>query len=306
MPWAELSDSRCYYELLGQGDPLLLVPGLGATCRVWDPIAPELSEHFTLILVDNRGIGRSVARRKPRTLADYSADLVELLDEWQLDRAHVLGLSLGGIIAQRFAVDHPNRVDRLILASCTDRFTTYLRRMAMLLGQSLRHFRRRDFAQTIDLLGTAPFHLDENTEELDRRLDEKCRNPVPARAMATQMRCLLCSEIDEDQYRITAPTLVIAGEHDALIPNCYAKRMADKIPGSRFVLLRGAGHNPLAETPGRVLPLIVNFLNERRHGRHDPAGGRFEGSAPPNGAGFADLEVGEGSDSLHDASRAPR
>src|SRR5690242_8503079 len=150
MAWAELSDVRCYYETLGEGDPLLLIPGLGGHCRVWDPIAPAFANDFSVILVDNRGIGRSVARRKPRSLADYSADLAELLDRLQLDRVHVLGLSLGGIIAQRFAIDHPSRVDRLVLVSCADRFTAYLHRITALLGHSLRRFPRRMFLQMME------------------------------------------------------------------------------------------------------------------------------------------------------------
>src|SRR5947207_13087468 len=118
--WAELSDVRLYYEVIGEGAPLLLIPGLGNTCRVWDPVSPELARHFSLILVDNRGLGRSVARRKPRDLSAYSTDYCELLNALQLDRAHVLGLSFGGVIAQRVAMDHPSRVDRLVLVSCTD------------------------------------------------------------------------------------------------------------------------------------------------------------------------------------------
>src|SRR5687768_16766172 len=120
MAWAELTDVRAYYEVIGEGEPLLLVPGLGATCRVWNAVVPPLAEHFSLILMDNRDIGLSKGRRKPRTLADYSTDLIELLDVLRIDRAHVLGLSLGGIIAQRFAIDHPSRIDRLVLVSCTD------------------------------------------------------------------------------------------------------------------------------------------------------------------------------------------
>src|SRR6476469_5644647 len=179
MAWAELSDVRCYYEVLGHGDPLLLISGLGLTCRTWEQVAPELAQHFSLILLDNRGIGQSQAKRPPRSLADYSADVVELLDELQLDRVHVLGLSLGGIIAQRVAVDHPGRVDRLVLVSCTDSFSPYLQQTA----------------------------------------------------------------------HILAPTLVIAGQDDRLIPSCYAKTMAAKIPNSRFVLLPNVGHNPFQECP---------------------------------------------------------
>src|SRR4051794_31192811 len=107
MAWAQLSDVHCYYELLGEGEPLLLIPGLGTTCRLWDSVAPAFAEHFSLILPDNRGVGRSVAKRHATTLSDYVVDLVELLDELQLDRVHVMGLSLGGVIAQRLAIDHP-------------------------------------------------------------------------------------------------------------------------------------------------------------------------------------------------------
>ena len=260
MAWAELSDVRCYYELHGEGEPLLLVPGLGGNCRVWDPIAPLLADQFSLILFDNRGIGRSAARRKPRTLADYSADMAELLDVLRLDRAHVLGLSLGGIIAQRFAIDHPGRVDRLVLVSCTDRFSAYLLRITALLGHSLRRFPRRVFVQMMELLCTAPLYLDANEKQLDAEAEERCKAGVPARALGTQLRALLRSEVDPADYRITAPTLVVAGEHDALIPNCYARLMAGKISGSRFALVPGAGHNPMAEMPDVVLPMIAKFL----------------------------------------------
>jgi 3-oxoadipate enol-lactonase len=260
MAWANLSDVRCYYELLGEGEPLLLIPGLGGNCRVWDPIAPQLANDFSLILVDNRGLGRSTPKRKPRTLADYSADLAELLDKLQLDRAHVLGLSLGGIIAQRFAIDHPSRVDRLALVSCTDKFSAYLLRITALLGHSLRRFPRKVFVQMMELLCTAPLYLDANVEQIDREADLRVKSGVPARAIGTQLRALLRSEVPADDYRITAPTLVVAGEHDALIPNCYARLMADKIPDSRFVLIPGAGHNPMVEMPDVVLPLIARFL----------------------------------------------
>src|SRR2546430_10704359 len=162
MAWAELTDVRCYYEVLGQGDPLLLVPGLGVTCRTWDPVLPELARHFTLIMIDNRGLGLSQMKRPPRTTADYSTDLVELLDHLQLDRAHVIGLSLGGIIAQRLASDHPSRRDGLVLVSCADRFSPYLKQTALMLRHALRRFSWEEFARAVELLGSSPEYVDGN------------------------------------------------------------------------------------------------------------------------------------------------
>jgi pimeloyl-ACP methyl ester carboxylesterase len=264
MAWTELTDCRCYYEILGQGDPLLLVPGLGVTCRTWDPVLPELARHFTLVMVDNRGLGKSSPKRPPRTTADYSTDLVELLDKLNLDRAHVMGLSLGGIISQRFAVDHPSRVERLVLVSCADRFSPYLRQTALMLKHALLRFKWHEFARAMELLGSAPEYIDANERLIEQRIRDKCDGvDVDRRSVATQLRCLVSSELSPEDYKILGPTLVIAGEDDRLIPAFYAKQMADKIPGSKFVSLPHCGHNPFQERPDEVVPRIVEFLKTK-------------------------------------------
>ncbi len=263
MAWAELTDARCYYELIGRGGPLLLIPGLGVTCRIWDPIVAELARRFTVILVDNRGIGRSAQKRKPCTLRDFSSDLVELLDHLQLDRSHVLGLSLGGVIAQRLAVDHPSRIDRLVLVSCSDIFTPYLRQVSTMLGHTLMRMRAKAFARMVEVLGTSPRFIDSRPDAVEERVLEKCAQGIPARAIGRQLRCLAAEHIDLEHNLLPAPTLVLAGEYDFLIPGCYAREMAGRIPGGQFLLIPDAGHNPLLERPEIVLPRMVDFLNGR-------------------------------------------
>ena len=262
MPWAPLTDTKCYYELLGSGEALLLIPGLGASCRADDPDVPELAERFSLICPELRGICRSEAMRPPHTLRDYTADLLELLDHLQIERAHVMGLSLGGIIAQRFAIDHPDRVHRLVLISCTHRFGPFLREMATLVGHTLRHFPPALFRRTLELLGASPLYLDADPEKLVRKLERSKGREPGWRAVAQQLRCLSASDPEDDGYRIQSPTLVLAGEFDALIPHCYVERMAREISGSHFMLIDGAGHNPLFECPQRLLPTITAFLKE--------------------------------------------
>lgn len=264
MPYAELSDVRCYYEIAGQGDPLLLVPGLGVTCRSWDAIAPELGRHFTLILPDNRGLGQSIAKRQPHSLADYASDMVELLDHLQIDRAHVMGLSLGGIISQRFAIEHPSYVERLVLVSCADRFSPYLKQMAIMLKNALRRFPWEAFVQSMELLGSSPTFVDANEKAVEERVKAKCGMKVDRLTVANQLRCLACSEVEPEHYKIAPPTLIIAGEQDQLIPCCYGKKMSEKITGSRFVAIPDCGHNPFQEKPAEMLKHVVGFLNESR------------------------------------------
>ena len=263
MAWAELSDCRCYFELLGNGDPLLLIPGMANTCRMWDVVACDFAQFFSVIQFDNRGIGKSLARRKANSLHDLASDIVELLDYLQLDRAHVLGASFGGTVAQRLAIDHPSRVDRLVLVSCADSFSPYLRQMSGLLAQTLRRFPMEMFVRTIELLGTSPEFHDANRDLVEQRVNAKCRSRVSPAAVSNQFRCLASAEKDPLDGRIFAPTLVVAGEYDPIIPGCYSKRMAERIPNSEFFLARGGGHNPLLDHPQSVLPRMIDFLQHK-------------------------------------------
>ena len=268
--FADLTDVRCCYELLGTGgDPLILIPGLGATASLFDPIAGELSGTFSVITFDNRGLGRSDALRPAQSLRDYAVDVVELLDHLQLERAHVLGLSFGGIVAQQLAIDHPDRVDRLVLISCSNRFGPYLTEVAKLLGQSLRRFPPLLFRRMVELLSVAPQYLDAHADDLDRKVADTVGVQTPRSAIGRQLRCLGNRDLEcEANYRITAPTLVIAGDQDMLIPACYAWNMSREIPGSEYILIRNCGHNPINERPELVIERVTEFLTRRR-GRGD-------------------------------------
>ncbi|MEE9212174.1 MAG: alpha/beta hydrolase, partial [Phycisphaeraceae bacterium] len=197
-------------------------------------------------------------------------DLVELLDHLQVVRTHVMGLSLGGMIAQRFAIDHPDRVSRLVLTSCANHFGPYLRAVATLVGQSLRRFPPKLFARTMQVLGGGPLYFDANPQRIEQEIEQAGRTAVPRAAVLRQLRCLAASEPDPDEYHISAPTLVIAGEHDSLIPHCYARRMARVIPDSRFMLVPEAGHNPFNECPDQVLPAIIEFLHASETAKAEP------------------------------------
>ena len=209
MPFADLTDVRCYYDLLGAGDPVLLIPGLGTTCAMWDGVTEELSKSFTLIVLDNRGLGKSVAKRPPQSLADFAIDLVELLDHLQLERAHVVGLSLGGIIAQQLALDHPSRVDRLVLISCTNRFGPYLLEVAKLLAQSCGGISRRSCSA--EQLSCSALRRDTSTRTRTRP-NRKLPWHVNRRFLAARCQhwqrcaCLGCNDLAAGgSYRISGP-----------------------------------------------------------------------------------------------------
>jgi len=261
MPEIDLTDVRLHYELNGSGKAVLLIPGLGQTARVWDPLTPILGEQFSVIQFDNRGIGQSLQKRPARRLDDYVSDCLELLDVLQVDRAHIVGMSFGGVLAQRFAADHPGRVDRLILISTTGHSSVYLRHMAILLGQALRRFPLRMFYQTIELLGTSPLYYDAHEADIAQMLTRRIATRFTRRVLASQLRCLVTTASARNGRTISAPTLVVAGEYDALIPHCYGKQLAADLADGRFLLIEGCGHNPVSEEPATVGNEILRFLS---------------------------------------------
>jgi len=230
---------------------------------MWDGVAAELSESFSLIMPDNRGMGRSVTKRPPRTLSDLAVDLLELLDALQLERCHVLGISLGGMIAQYLAVQHPSRIDKLVLVSTAHHFAPYLRAMGQLIGHALRYFPRDVFDGTVEVLGSSPRFIDTNPHWIPEKICTARTERVSRGAVARQLMCLAASEVAHIEYRIKSPTLIMIGEQDALIPGCYGREIERDIPGSELVEIPNCGHNPFIEQPEAALPIITQFLNRR-------------------------------------------
>ncbi|MDP9174103.1 MAG: alpha/beta hydrolase [Planctomycetota bacterium] len=260
MALVDLSDVRLHYELRGHGPAILLISGLGQTASGWDPIVPQLAQKFSVIQADNRGIGQSVARKTARRMEDHASDFVELLDVLQVDEAHVVGLSFGGLIAQRLAADHPSRVNRLVLISTTDRTYPYLGQIGNLLAHALRHFPVALFFQTVELLGTSPPYFDSHIAEILESVPLRSAQRGSRRVLANQLRCINHAANGPQRGVIIAPTLVLAGEYDALIPNCYGQRLAAGLPDGQFRMMNGCGHNPVIEQPEIVGGIIERFL----------------------------------------------
>jgi pimeloyl-ACP methyl ester carboxylesterase len=249
------------YEAQGKGDPLLLIQGLGYARWGWEPIAAPLAKSFRVITFDNRGIGQSEVTRGPYTARLLAEDAVGVLDSLGVERAHVCGASLGGMVAQELAAGWPERVDRLVLC-CT---SPGLRRGAFPIP-----------VETVRLFADAPSMA---PEVALRRFVE---NSVVARGelVETIYRRRLVDPPDPvgwsgqaaagtgfagvDLGSIKAPTLVLHGIEDKVLDYRNAQLLADLIPDARVELLPATGHLFWWEQPERVVELIRAFLCEGR------------------------------------------
>lgn len=267
MPFVEANGIRLYYEATGEGEPLVLITGLSYPLWYWHRLAPLLAERFQVITFDNRGVGQSASPPGPYSAQMMAADTAGLLDALGLDRAHVLGHSMGGFIAQALALDHPQRVNRLILASTNFGGPRHVppspEAMAVLTDLSGDPVER--FMRGLKV-STAPGFAEANAPFVQHWLEYRAQNPIDPAAYQAQLAVglgLLAAEAAFDGLlpHIEAPTLLLWGEHDATVPPANAELMSAQIPNSTVTILPGAGHHFPIEVPQEAARAIIDFLS---------------------------------------------
>jgi 3-oxoadipate enol-lactonase len=263
----QANGQQLYYEVHGDGPPLVLVMGIGYDSSLWTLAqVPALSTQFRVVLVDNRDAGRSSRATQPYRIADMADDLAGLLDALGIRRSHLLGLSMGGMIAQEFALRHADRLDRLVLTGTG----AAPARSAVDAIQIWRWVKSNDATgkvfgeqQFLSLFSTAFLRNHQavlNTAEL------LASNPYPMSPEAYGRQADAYGQFDalDRLVAVTAPTLVVVGEQDLLTPPWIAREVADAIPGARFEVILGAGSSHVVpiERPDEFNRLVSDFLAE--------------------------------------------
>lgn len=233
-----------YYEVHGDGPPLLLVMGIGYDSSLWTVAqVPALSTQFQLILVDNRDAGRSSKARQPYAIADMADDLAGLLDALGIQRSHMLGLSMGGMIALEFALRHGDRLDRLVLTGTGAAPARSAIDPIHIWSWVKEHDATGDVfgaQQFVSLFSTAFLRNHKAVRDTAALL---ASNPYPMSPEAYRRQADAYRQFDalDRLAAVTAPTLVVVGEQDLLIPPWVAREVAEAIPGARFETIRGEG-----------------------------------------------------------------
>jgi (E)-2-((N-methylformamido)methylene)succinate hydrolase len=246
------------YAVEGSGPPLLLIHGVGARLDAWDGAVAALGGRLTTIRHDLRGHGESSKAPGPYSVELFAEDALALLDHLGIARCHVAGHSLGGMIAQRLALDAPRRVDRLVLLSTAGGRTEeergrVLERLA-LVGDGIpgEHFRR----------SVGRWFSDEfqrrNPELIERYAARNMENDP--RCYAAAYRVLATTDLAGELGGIQAPTLIVTGEGDVGSSPRMARLMHERIPGSQLRILSGLRHSLLVEAPELVARLLEEFL----------------------------------------------
>ena len=246
----------------GQGSPLLMIPGLGSSRSVYAPIVPLLSERHRVIVFDPRGIGDSQVTDGPYTMAQLAADAVSVLDAAGEDAAAVFGASMGGMVAQHTALDHPERVARLVLA-CTGPGTSHAvladrDATRALLGKGAKS-PEEAYRIACTVLYSRRFQAS-HADFVERQIRERARHPVKARAFSAQYEAVRHHDTWDRLPELRMPVLVLHGSEDSVMPPGNGELLAERIAGARLVLFDGLGHLFFHEDPRRASETILEFL----------------------------------------------
>ncbi len=259
MPYATNTGVRIYWEETGSGPPLLLIMGLGYSHEMWHRTTPLVSKHFRTILLDNRGVGKSDVPPGPYPIATMAADAAAVLDAAGVASADIYGISMGGMIAQEFALQYPRRVEKLILG-CTAAGGPKAVRAEPEVNQVLMARGTMTVEEGVE--AAVPYIYDTHTPRA--RIDEdlairRLTFPKPE-AYAAQLQGILAWESYSRLGQIKNPTLVIHGETDRLVPPGNGRLIAEAISGSKLVMIPRASHIYPTDQPEVSHKAVLDFL----------------------------------------------
>lgn len=244
------------YRVVGAGPRVVFLNSLGSDNRIWDDVCAILGDRFEILVYDKRGHGLSDAPPAPYTIADHADDLCALLDHLGWSRVSLVGLSVGGLIAQHIAIHAPERVVRLVLCDTAARIGS-----ADLWNDRIAAIERSGVAsisaQIIARWFTPAF--------ADRQADARAGwlnmlERTPAEGYAGTCAAIRDADYTDECATIASPTLVIVGDGDLSTPPDLVKATADRIPSARFEIVAQAGHLPCIERPVETAALLNHFL----------------------------------------------
>jgi pimeloyl-ACP methyl ester carboxylesterase len=266
MPKIKANNIEIYYEVHGAGEPLVLISGIGYSLWQWHKMVPYLAEHFQVITFDNRGVGQSDKPAGPYTAQMLAADMAGLLDELGIEKAVIMGHSMGGFIAQAMALDFPEKIGKLILCSTNFGGPNHIpitpEAMAVLSDTTSIPLTR--FTNGLKV-STAPGWADANPGVVKEWITWRIANPLDVAAYQAQMAIGLGLIPEEAAFekklsRISVPTLILFGEHDKVVPPENAELIQKQIRGSQVAIIPDAGHFFPIEAPEAASQIVIDFI----------------------------------------------
>ncbi|MBI3954383.1 MAG: alpha/beta fold hydrolase [Chloroflexi bacterium] len=261
MPKVKVNNVTVNYELTGRGDVLVLTHGLGGSIESWTYQVPAFAERHQVLAWDMRGFGASDKPHQAYTRSTFAADLSALLKALDIERAHILGHSLGGLVVQQFALDYPGQTRSLIVVDSSseikEQYMAGWERQAQAVEE--KGFQALGFDPSFTY---APDFVKNHLDQIQQWRQEQAQNDPRCYAAAARVagRQLLEDPLTPKLQAIRCPALIICGAEDRMTPPGGSVIMSRAIPGAKLQIIPGAGHAVTREKPGELNRAVLDFL----------------------------------------------
>jgi aminoacrylate hydrolase len=254
MPFVDVDDSKLYYEIHGEGPPLLMVSGLRGLASHWDKQIPKFSRHFRVILHDQRGTGQSEHSLIKYSVDGLAADVIAIMGALKIERAHFIGQSTGAAIGQSLALDHPGRLLSLSLISGWTKADPYFRLNFELRSRILRLLGPDEFERFATLFVNPPWYVNAQPTK-----PPTGKHP-PLEVTLSRIEAILAFDRTTALSQIRVPTHVVCSDDDRLTPRYFSEELAARIPGAQLSIMEGAGHSCHQTKPTNFNDIVLPFL----------------------------------------------
>jgi 3-oxoadipate enol-lactonase len=263
MPRMQANGQELYYEVHGEGEPLLCAMGLAADTLAWLPQVPAFSSQHQVVIFDNRDVGQSSMAEGSYEIRDMAQDALALADGLELDSFHLLGVSMGGAIAQEIALAAPERVRTLTLAVTFARGGAWARKLSEVWGARVQRMSREERVDELMLLTMSEqWFEDASAVEWLRGMMLQNPHPQPPEAFGRQLAAASRHDARDRLDSLTMPVHVIGAEHDILVYVWKSQEVAELIPGSKLTVLDGAPHGITLERAEEFNAAVLDFIAE--------------------------------------------
>lgn len=275
--FADVNSIKICYEERGKGEPVILIHGFGVTKEEWIAQFVPLSEHFRVIRLDNRGAGKSDRPNEPYFMEMFADDVVGLMDYLKIDKAHIIGWSLGGMIAEHVVLRYPNRVKKLILINTMALWPPDKSGLEMYKKSQLERAQARledpeetyfnsakmGFSrQFFKELKANPKKKFYNLWSAEDMIKNSQINPSTPQDIINQINALGHMDVLNELHKIKNKTLVMCADKDRQMPKPINQEIHENIPNSEFIVIEGAAHNSPQERAPEVNKIIIDFLKK--------------------------------------------
>jgi len=267
LPYETIGDIDIYYEVHGPSDapPLICIEGWGYSLWMWFRQIPTFKEKYRCVVFDNRGVGRSSMPDYPYTMKMFANDTIGLMDALDIPSAHILGISMGGFIAQQVAISYPEKVRSLILGSTSfagpNSISAADKTQALMFASATETLSKEQAMEMRYSVTFSPNFYEENKPLIKQIIEWREKRPQPLYARANQASATLGLNLEPEVEEISCPVLVIHGDSDLIVPSKNAEMLADALPKAKLVLIEGGPHLSFIEYYEKFNEEVLNFLD---------------------------------------------